>query len=104
GVPGGGSTRSVTSAPAITPPRALETLPPTVTVWADAEAAINRTAAHVAARQRLLITHTPKREKAEKREKTRIRPEKRRKPTTRIWQTKCQGGHLAVSDGSVTLT
>ena len=55
GAPGGGRVLSVTSAPAITPPRALETLPPTVAVWADAPAAINSMAAQVAARQTLLI-------------------------------------------------
>src|SRR4249919_1796724 len=56
GAPGGGSTRSVTSAPAMTPPRAFDTLPPTVAVWADAPAAVSRTAAQAAARQNLRIS------------------------------------------------
>ena len=99
GAPGGGSTRSVTSAPAMTPPRALETLPPTVAVWADAPAAISRMAAQVAARQTLLIAFTSSQGPLASSDwKMTARIVERGQPTTPTPYRILRDGHFVVTD------
>jgi len=58
GVPGGGNGLKVTSALAMTPPRAFDTRPLTATAWADARAGTKNIAKVVMTKRNLTIDNT----------------------------------------------